>query len=275
MCIRDRSPTSWHQLQGCPQAPLPSFPPDASAWITESQGTQWISFLGTPTDSPSLGLWRSTSDTCNINGFVEHGWEQLSIPAPCNDPTNNWSYLFAHPTDPTVVFKGGISLCRSSASGDKDVYKRQHLHDRYVAPEMKGYTPIFRFGHALLIPTKVNDSAPMLFLIDTGAFDNTITPAAAKQVTKISRDDNFKVKGINGEVKEVYRADKANLQFAHLDVYKRQTPRRVLPLQRRRGTQARSRFRRPTALVCPRKPRATGARLPWFLPALSTPCRPR
>jgi hypothetical protein len=112
------SPTSWHQLQGCPQAPLPSFPPDASAWITESQGTQWISFLGTPTDSPSLGLWRSTSDTCNINGFVEHGWEQLSIPAPCNDPTNNWSYLFAHPTDPTVVFKGGISLCRSSASGD-------------------------------------------------------------------------------------------------------------------------------------------------------------
>lgn len=90
-----------------------------------------------------------------------------------------------------------------------------HLHDRYVAPEMKGYTPIFRFGHAVLIPTKVNDSAPMLFLIDTGAFDNTITPAAAKQVTKISRDDNFKVKGINGEVKDVYRADKANLQFAH------------------------------------------------------------
>ncbi|MGB8524872.1 MAG: aspartyl protease family protein [Candidatus Acidiferrales bacterium] len=90
-----------------------------------------------------------------------------------------------------------------------------HLHDRYIAPEMKGYTPIFRFGHALLIPTKVNDSAPMLFLIDTGSFDNTITPAAAKQVTKISREENFKVKGINGEVKDIYRADKANLQFAH------------------------------------------------------------
>jgi tetratricopeptide (TPR) repeat protein len=90
-----------------------------------------------------------------------------------------------------------------------------HLHDRYIAPEMKGYTPIFRFGHSLLIPTKVNDSAPMLFLIDTGSFDNTITPAAAKQVTKISRDENLKVKGISGEVKEVYRADKANLQFAH------------------------------------------------------------
>ncbi len=90
-----------------------------------------------------------------------------------------------------------------------------HLHDRYIAPEMKGYTPIYRFGHSLLIPTRVNESAPMLFLIDTGSFDNTITPAAAKQVTKISRDENFKVKGISGEVKDVYRANKANLQFAH------------------------------------------------------------
>ena len=90
-----------------------------------------------------------------------------------------------------------------------------HLHDRYISPDMKVYTPILRFGHALLIPTKVNDSAPMLFLIDTGAFDNTITPGAAKQVTKISRDDNFKVKGLSGEVSDVYRADKAHLQFAH------------------------------------------------------------
>jgi hypothetical protein len=89
-----------------------------------------------------------------------------------------------------------------------------HLHDRFIAPEMKDFTPIFRFNHALLIPTKVNDSAPMLFLIDTGAFDNSLTPAAGRQVTKISRNDNLKVKGISGEVKDVYIADKASLQFA-------------------------------------------------------------
>jgi len=89
-----------------------------------------------------------------------------------------------------------------------------NLHDRFIAPEMKDYTPIFRFNHALLIPTKVNDSAPMLFLIDTGAFDNTLTPDAAKQVTKISRNDNLKVKGISGQVKDVYTADEASLQFA-------------------------------------------------------------
>jgi hypothetical protein len=112
------SSASWHQLQGCPQAPLPSFPADANVWITESQGTQWISFRGSTTDSPSLGLWRSTGDSCSVNGFPEHGWEQIPITAPCDDYTNQWSYLFAHPEDPTVVFKGGIDLCRSSASGD-------------------------------------------------------------------------------------------------------------------------------------------------------------
>ncbi len=112
------SSTSWHQLQGCPQAPLPSFPSAANVWITESHGTQWVSFRGKRTDSPNLGLFRSTSDTCTVNGFVEHGWQQVSINGGCNDYNNNWSYLFAHPGDPTVVFKGGIDLCRSSALGD-------------------------------------------------------------------------------------------------------------------------------------------------------------
>ena len=91
------------------------------------------------------------------------------------------------------------------------------LRDRYIAPEMKDYTQVLRFAHALLIFTRVNDSAPMLFMMDTGGFDNMITPEAAKQVTKISRDQNVHVKGLNGEVKDVYRADKAKLKFAHFE----------------------------------------------------------
>jgi tetratricopeptide (TPR) repeat protein len=90
-----------------------------------------------------------------------------------------------------------------------------HLHDRYVAPEMKDYTRVYRFGHMLLIPTRVNNSLPMMFLIDTGAFDNSMTPLAASQVTKISGDDLDTIKGISGEVKKVYVAHKANLQFAN------------------------------------------------------------
>jgi tetratricopeptide (TPR) repeat protein len=88
-------------------------------------------------------------------------------------------------------------------------------HDRYIAPDMKDYTPVFRFGHMLLIPTQVNNSPPMLFAMDTGSWDNTITPDAAQQVTKIIRDTDARVRGLSGDVKKVYVADKADLKFAH------------------------------------------------------------
>jgi hypothetical protein len=88
--------------------------------------------------------------------------------------------------------------------------------DRYVAPEMAKWTPVFRFGHAILIPTHVNDSPSMLFMIDTGASIDMISQRAAKQVTKISADPNSYVKGLSGNVENVYRASKATLVFGHL-----------------------------------------------------------
>ncbi len=92
----------------------------------------------------------------------------------------------------------------------------RHLpRDRYVAPEMAKWTPVFRFGHALLIPTHVNDSPSMLFLIDTGAGRNTLSTRAASQVTKISSDPNAHIKGLSGDVSNVYRAEKATLVFGH------------------------------------------------------------
>ncbi len=88
--------------------------------------------------------------------------------------------------------------------------------DRYVAPEMAKWTPVFRFGHAILIPTHVNGSPSMLFMIDTGANVNMLSQRAAKQVTKISVDPNSQVKGLSGDVQNVYRASKATLVFGHL-----------------------------------------------------------
>ncbi len=89
------------------------------------------------------------------------------------------------------------------------------FRDRYVAPEMKSWTPVYRFGHMLLIPTRVNQSPPLLFLIDTGAFSNTITPDAARNFTKVRSDDSMKVKGLSGEVKNVFSADDVTLSFSH------------------------------------------------------------
>lgn len=87
--------------------------------------------------------------------------------------------------------------------------------DRYIAPEMRSYSQVFRFGHHLLIPTSIGKVPPKLFLIDTGALTNTISPAAAREVTKVSSDDTI-VKGVSGSVNKVYTANKAVLQFGHI-----------------------------------------------------------
>lgn len=86
--------------------------------------------------------------------------------------------------------------------------------DRYIAPEMKDFTSVFRFGHSLLIPTKIGNASPKLFLIDTGAFSNMISSEAAKEVTKIHDDPRMHVHGISGSVTKVNSADKVVIQFA-------------------------------------------------------------
>jgi predicted aspartyl protease len=88
--------------------------------------------------------------------------------------------------------------------------------DGYIAPEMQSYTKVFRFGHELLIRTRVNESSPKLFLIDTGSQMTLISPDAAREVTKVHGENHVRVQGLNGNVRNVYSADKAVLQFSHL-----------------------------------------------------------
>ena len=78
--------------------------------------------------------------------------------------------------------------------------------DRYVAPEMASWTPVFRFGHNLMIPTHVNDSPHMLFLIDTGSMMTMLSKRTAKTYTKLSADPDTEVHGMSGAVERVYRA---------------------------------------------------------------------
>jgi hypothetical protein len=108
---------SWHMLTGCGATPLPTFPANAVVWIAESKGHRWVSFRSKNADGGEAQLWRSTSRTCTRNGFTEHEWERVPLGDTCGTFGNNFSYLFAHPNDPSVVFKGGQDLCRSTQSG--------------------------------------------------------------------------------------------------------------------------------------------------------------
>ena len=93
---------------------------------------------------------------------------------------------------------------------------RRLPRDRYVAPEMVNWTKVFRFGHALLVPTSVNDSKPMLFGLDTGAFSNILSLRAGRQVAEVSSDYRDRVNGLSGAVDQVYSSKKATLAFGHI-----------------------------------------------------------
>ena len=88
--------------------------------------------------------------------------------------------------------------------------------DRYVAPDMANWARIYRIGHDLLMPTHVNDSKAMLFILDTGASLNMMSTRAAATVSKVRTEDNLRIQGLSGEVKKVYTADMATLQFANI-----------------------------------------------------------
>jgi hypothetical protein len=89
-------------------------------------------------------------------------------------------------------------------------------YDRYIAPEMKDYTKVYRIGHDLILPASLNREKIKLFIIDTGAWATTISPDAAREVTKVHRDDNMEVKGISGKVQQVYTTGDITFTFAHL-----------------------------------------------------------
>jgi len=55
-----------------------------------------------------------------------------------------------------------------------------------------------------------------LFILDTGAGMNVISPAAAREVTKVSGNSGWEVSGIQGEVDKVYDAGKFTMAFAGL-----------------------------------------------------------
>jgi len=104
----------------------------------------------------------------------------------------------------------------STPSLGQDPDREPIFYDRYVAPEMKSYTPVYRFDHMLLIPTLLNGAVTKLFLIDSGAFDSTLTPEAAGEVTHVSSNPDVEITGFSGAVKKVYRGDELTLTFGGL-----------------------------------------------------------
>lgn len=147
------------------------------------------------------------------------------------------------PREGEAPTKGSLNTIRDESASEPEAKPSSEAstsslssryEDRYVAPEMHSYVQAYRLGHYFLIPTKINENSDKLFLLDTGAFDNTITPAAAEEVTKIHRAPKADVRGMNGGVKKVYVAERVTLDFGHL----RQTVPNIVSIDMSRVSRA-------------------------------------
>lgn len=86
--------------------------------------------------------------------------------------------------------------------------------DRYIDPTMKNYYPFFRAWHYIVLPTLLNGKTQRLFMVDTGAFSSSISPEAARAVTKVHGGNSGSVKGLSGDVAKVSFSEAVLFQFA-------------------------------------------------------------
>ena len=87
-------------------------------------------------------------------------------------------------------------------------------HDRALGPQTQSFTRVYRFGHMLLLPTRVGNSREAHFVIDSGAARTLISYDLAEEVSKLDRDGKTGLQGLSGKVADVYQTGNLVLQFA-------------------------------------------------------------
>ena len=121
------------------------------------------------------------------------------------DFPNEKLHISPLPMDPAV----GAEKATLDSNGDAVA----EPHDRYISPDMKDFFLAYLDGHQLMIPTKLNDQSPFLFIMDTGFQSTVIGLDAARKIGKVS-DSQGQLRGIGGVVNKTYRTSFVNLQFA-------------------------------------------------------------
>jgi hypothetical protein len=103
---------SWIKLVGCPGGRLPTGMAGRAIRLAVSRGRVYASFKS----AEEFVLYRTTGIGCSIGGqqelMWERGWSVGSNVAP-----TIWSYIYAHPGDPDIVYATGTSFRRSTNGG--------------------------------------------------------------------------------------------------------------------------------------------------------------
>lgn len=85
--------------------------------------------------------------------------------------------------------------------------------DRYIAPEMKDYTTIYRVGHLLLVPTSIDGNKVRLFVLDTATWNDFLSISTANEIIKTENKKTHTLSTPNGKVNII---DEISLNFAHM-----------------------------------------------------------
>jgi len=89
--------------------------------------------------------------------------------------------------------------------------------DRFVAPEMRDYTPVYHKLQYLLVPVMLNKKERRLFVLDTGIRISTMTSDVAHSISKAKVNFTNSVQTVSGSTLQMYR-DSFDFQFASLSL---------------------------------------------------------
>jgi predicted aspartyl protease len=125
--------------------------------------------------------------------------QQTQAGPPALTTTSQAEYNSQSRTDPTGARSEGIEL--------------SELPDRYIAPEMKDWIPVYRMGSALMLPVSLHPPDVKIFLVDTGSYNTIVSAEAAREVTKVDTTGNVRVSAGKGKVSYGYVAEALDLRF--------------------------------------------------------------
>jgi tetratricopeptide (TPR) repeat protein len=89
--------------------------------------------------------------------------------------------------------------------------------DRYFAPDLHGYTPVYHKNQYLLVPVMLNKKDRRLFVLDTGIRLSTMTSDVAHSISNTRVNFTNPVRTVSGATLQIYR-DSFDLQFANLSL---------------------------------------------------------
>ena len=89
--------------------------------------------------------------------------------------------------------------------------------DRLVAPELRGFTPVYRRQQYLLMPVMLNNRMKRMFVLDSGSRLTAMRPEVAHAVSSTKVNFTNAVQTVSGGTVEIYR-DSFDFAYADLTV---------------------------------------------------------